>query len=90
MYPLVKELADDGISVQMSCRVLKLSRQPYYHWLKQPIGEREVVEAYRANALHNAHIDDPEFGHCLFADEAGAAGQPMSDRTAWRICARQG
>lgn len=51
MYPLVKELADGGIPVQVSCRVLKLSRQSYYHWLKQPISEREVAEAYRANAL---------------------------------------
>lgn len=90
MYPLVKELAKDGIPVKVSCRVLKLSRQPYYRWLKQPIGERELDEAYRANALYDAHVDDPEFGHRLLADEARAAGQPMSDRTAWRICARQG
>lgn len=39
---------------------------------------------------NDAHIDDPEFGHRLLADEARAVGQPMSDRTAWRICARQG
>lgn len=90
MYPLVQELAQDGIPVQVSCRVLQLSRQPYYRWLKQPVGERERAEAYRANALHDAHVDDPEFGHRLLADEARAAGQPMSDRTAWRICARQG
>lgn len=90
MYPLVKELAEDGIPVQVSCRVLKLSRQPYYRWIKQPIGKRERTEAYRANALHDAHLDDPEFGHRLLADEARAAGQPMTDRTAWRICATQG
>ena len=36
MYPLVKELADAGIPVTVTCRVLKLSRQPYYRWLAPP------------------------------------------------------
>ena len=27
------ELAGDGIPVTVTCRVLKLSRQPYYRWL---------------------------------------------------------
>lgn len=44
------------------------------------------MAAYRANALFDAHRDDPEFGHRLLADEAKASGQPMTDRTAWRIC----
>lgn len=90
MYPLVKELAADGIPVVVSCRVLKLARQPYYRWLTQPIGKRELVEAYRANALYDAHQDDPEFGHRLLADEARDAGESMADRTAWRICSEQG
>jgi hypothetical protein len=30
IYPLVSELADDGIAVTVACRVLKLARQPYY------------------------------------------------------------
>lgn len=90
MYPLVKELAADGIPVVVSCRVLKLARQPYYRWLIQPIGERELVEAYRANALYDAHQDDPEFGHRLLADEARDVGESMADRTAWRICSEQG
>lgn len=28
MYPLVRELADDGIPVAVTCRVLKIARQP--------------------------------------------------------------
>jgi putative transposase len=65
LYPLVTELA-----VTVTCRVLKLARQPYYRWLAEPITETEVTEAYRANALFDAHRDDPEFGHRLLADEA--------------------
>ena len=37
LYPLVRELAADGIPVAVSCRVLKLSRQPYYRWLAAPV-----------------------------------------------------
>lgn len=81
------ELAASGIPVTVTCRVLRLSRQPYYRWLASPITDSEVVEAYRANALFDAHRDDPEFGHRLLADEARDAGEPMADRTAWRITA---
>ncbi|UJP08944.1 IS3 family transposase [Microbacterium sp. KUDC0406] len=89
-YPLVTELAADGIPVAVTCRVLKLSRQPYYRWLADPITNAELVEAYRANALFDAHRDDPEFGHRLLADEARDAGEPMADRTAWRITSANG
>ena len=90
MYPLVTELADAGIPVTVTCRVLKLARQPYYRWLQGPITPSEVVKAYRANALLDAHKDDPEFGHRLLADEAREAGEGMSDRTAWRITSTNG
>src|SRR5699024_733138 len=86
LYPLVRELAVDGIPVAVTCRVLKLSRQPYYRWLAAPVPEAEVNEAYRANALFDAHRDDPEFGYRYLADEAEAAGEPMAVRTAWRLC----
>ena len=33
MYPLARELADDGIPVAVTCRVLKIARQHYYRWL---------------------------------------------------------
>ena len=82
----MKELAEDGIAVSVSCAVLKLARQPYYRWLAQPITASELIEAYRANALFDAHRDDPQFGHRLLADEARQVGEPMCDRTAWRIC----
>ncbi|RKW69868.1 IS3 family transposase [Galactobacter caseinivorans] len=89
-YPLVTELAAAGIPVTVTCRVLKLARQPYYRWLAGPITPSEVVEAYRANALFDAHKDDPEFGHRLLADEARDAGEAMADRTAWRITTANG
>lgn len=90
IYPLVRELAAAGapvrVPVAVTCRVLNLARQPYYRWLKDPVTQAEWDEAHRANALFDAHQDDPEFGHRLLADEAASVGQKMSDRTAWRIC----
>ncbi len=59
MYPLVTELAVGGIPITVSCRVLKLARQPYYRWLKRPVAQAEWAEAHRANALFDAHRDDP-------------------------------
>jgi putative transposase len=90
MYPLVRELAADGIAVAVTCRVLKIARQPYYRWLAKPVGDAELVCAYRADALFDAHRDDPEFGYRFLADEARQAGQVMADRTAWRICSQLG
>ena len=94
MCPLVRELASDGartrVPVKVTCRVLKIARQPYYRWLSAAVGDAELVEAYRANALFDAHHDDPEFGYRLLVDEARDAGQVMADRTAWRICSELG
>lgn len=82
----MNELAADGIPVAVTCRVLKLARQPYYRWRADPVTDAERAEAYRANALFDAHRDDPEFGYRFLAEEARAAGEPMAERTAWRIC----
>ncbi|WP_371097489.1 hypothetical protein [Streptomyces sanglieri] len=38
-----------------------------------------LAEAYRANALFDAHRDDPEFGHRFLVDEARAAGEAMAE-----------
>ena len=94
MYPLVRELAAKDaplrVPVTVTCRVLKIARQPYYRWLNAPVTDAELVEAYRANALFDAHRDDPEFGYRFLVDEARDAGESMAERTAWRICSQLG
>jgi transposase InsO family protein len=90
MYPLVRELADDGIPVTVTCRVLQLACQPYYRWLNAPVSDAVWREAHLANAVFDAHRDDPEFGYRFLADEARLAGHQVCDRTVWRICAANG
>jgi putative transposase len=89
-YPLVRELAADGIPVAVTCRVLKIARQPYYRWLACPVTDADLEEAYLANALFDAHRDDPEFGYRFLADEARDAGHSACNRTIWRVCSTNG
>jgi hypothetical protein len=86
MFPLVRELAVDGVPVTVTCRVLKVCRQQYYRWLDEPITERQLDEAWLANAIFEAHRDDPEFGYRFLADEVRLADPDVADRAVWRIC----
>lgn len=69
MFPLVRERAVDKVPVAVTCRVLKLCRQQCCRWLDQPIANTELDEARLANAVFDAHRDDPEFGYRFLADE---------------------
>lgn len=86
----MSELAADGIAVAVSCRVREIARQPHYRWLNNPVTDAQRVEAHRANALFDAHREDPEFGYRYLADEAHVAGEALCRRTAWRICSAGG
>jgi transposase InsO family protein len=86
MHLLVRELAGDEIPVAVAWRALKLARRPPCRWLAHPVTERELEQAYLANAVFDAHADDPEFGYRLLADEARGAGRVGCDGTVWRIC----
>ena len=79
MYPLVRELAADGVPVTVTCRVLKIARQPYYRWLASPVTDAELVEAYRANALFDAHGERRVLGLTRQNCQAGRDGT----RLAW-------
>jgi transposase InsO family protein len=87
MFPLVCELAVDGIPVTVTCRVLNLCRQQYYRWRNAPVTDAQLEEAWLANAIFDAHVDDPEFGYRFLADEVRLGDHPdVSDRVVWRIC----
>ncbi len=85
-YPVVKDLARDGIPVKLSCRVLGFSRQAYYQWLAEPVSEREWSDAHAANAALDAHADDPEFGYRFLADALRGRGLAVSDHQVLKAC----
>ncbi|MCM3513824.1 IS3 family transposase [Nocardioides sp. P86] len=89
-YPLVRDLASSGVPAEVSLQVLELGRSPYYRWLARPVTDSELAEAYLANAIFDAHRDDPEFGYRFLFDEVNDAGHVVSERTVWRICSDNG
>lgn len=87
IYPLVRELAVTGaphrVPVAVTCRVLKIAKQPYYRWLADPVSERDWDDAHLIDAARDAHREDPAFGYRLIADELADlgfdAGPPVHD-----------
>lgn len=76
-YPLDREVAADGFPGTVTCRVLKIPRQPYYRWLADPVSDAEWAQAHLADALFDAHLDDPEFGYRFLADEVRDRLDPL-------------
>lgn len=82
----MRELAGDDIPVAVSCRVLELCRQQYYRWRADPVTDSEWDSAHLANAILDAHDDDPQYGYRFLVDEVRAAGFDACERTVWKIC----
>ena len=94
IYPLVRELAATGapirVPVAVTCRVLKIAKQPYYRWLNFPVSTRDWDDAQLTNAAIDAHEEAPTFGYRLIADELTDLGFEVSERRVWRLCSQQG
>ncbi len=88
-YPLVHDLAAEGIPVRLTCGVLGHSRQAYYAWLTDPVSQRDLDDTYLTDASIDAHGEDPEFGYRLLSDELGRAGHLAGERRVWRLCSQQ-
>ena len=89
-YPLVHDLAVDGIPVAVTCGLLGFSRQAFYAWRADPVSARDLVDAYAMNAAFEVHRDDPGFGYRFIADELADAGHELSERRVWKICSQAG
>jgi transposase InsO family protein len=93
IYPLVRDLAAAGapvrVPVAVTCRVLSFSRQAFYQWMRRPVSQRDLDDAYLTNAALDAHADDPVFGYRLLADELRQAGHRASDNRIGRLCTQQ-
>lgn len=84
MFPLVRDLAAEGIPVAVTCEVLGFSRQAFYKWQHQPMSDRDWDDAHLVNAIVDAHRDDPEFGYRFLADELERGGHRASENRVHR------
>lgn len=89
MYPLVRDLAAEGIPVRLTCGVLGFSAQGYYKWRSRPVCDRDLSDAHLTNAIVDIHRDDPEFGYRFIADELARAGHTAGEGRVWRLCRQQ-
>jgi transposase InsO family protein len=88
-YPLVLDLAADGVPVAVTCRVLGFSKQAFYAWKRNPVSQRDWDDAHLINAATDVHRDDPAFGYRFIADELPARGVRAGENRVARLCSQQ-
>jgi len=86
MFPLVRDLAAEGVPVAVACEVLGFSRQAFYQWQRDPVCARDWDDANLLNLIVDVHADDPEFGYRLIKDELERAGHAASENRVHRLC----
>jgi transposase InsO family protein len=91
IYPLVRDLATEGIPVVVTCRVLGFSPQGFYRWRANPVTDRDWSDAHLVDAAREIHADDPVFGYRFIADELRAErGISASENRVARLCNQHG
>ncbi len=89
MFPLVADLAAEGVPVTLTCGLLGFSPQAFYKWKRRPCSDRDWADAHITNAILDVHADDPEFGYRFIADELEQQGHRSCERRVWRLCRQQ-
>jgi putative transposase len=89
MYPLVLDLAADGVPVTVTCRVLGFSAQAFYKWRKEPVSQRDWDDAHLINAARDIHADDPAFGYRFISDELPGRGIIAGENRVARLCSQE-
>ncbi|WP_157533874.1 IS3 family transposase [Microbacterium sp. oral taxon 186] len=91
VFPLVHEMAAAGapvrVPVAVALRVLGLSRQGYYQWLKAPVSQRDWDDAHLIDVLYDLHADDLTLGYRFLTDELDTEhGIIASENRVHRLC----
>jgi transposase InsO family protein len=89
MFPLVRDLAVDGVPITVTCRVLGFSTQAFYKWRQDPVTQRDWDDAHLINAAYDIHADDPAFGYRFIADELPGRGIIAGENRVARLCSQQ-
>jgi len=78
------------VPVAVACRVLGLSTQGYYKWLKEPVCQRYWDDAHAIDSLYEIHEDDPTLGYRFLTDELVDAGIMAGEKRVARLCQMAG
>ncbi|MBY6540097.1 IS3 family transposase [Rhodococcus sp. BP-349] len=89
IYPLVLDLAAEGVPVTVTCRVLGFSTQAFYKWKKAPVTQRDWDDAHLIHAARSIHADDPAFGYRFIADELPDRGITAGENRVARLCSQE-
>lgn len=75
------------VPVAVACRVLGLSTQGYYKWLKDPVCQRDWDDAHLIDVLYDLHADDATLGYRFLTDElADEHGIKAGENRIHRLC----
>ena len=85
-YPLVRELAAEGIPGRLTCGVLGFTTQAFYKWRADPVSDRDWTDAHLTDVIRDVHQDDPEFGYRFICDELERAGHVVGEGRVHRLC----
>ncbi|TQN35829.1 transposase InsO family protein [Kocuria rosea] len=89
-FPLVLDLAADGIPVAVTCRTLGFSKQAFYQWRAHPVTNRNWDDAHLVDAAMTIHADDPAFGYRFISDEPPDHGIHAGENRVQRLCSAHG
>lgn len=56
IYPVVAELAADGIAVAVTCRVLGVSTSGFYEWRSRPPSARSLADHALGETIRAIHL----------------------------------
>ncbi len=51
MFPLVADLAAEGVPVRLTCGVLGFTAQTFYKWRARPCSDRDWADAHTTNVI---------------------------------------
>ena len=75
------------VPVAVACRVLGLTTQGYYKWLKDPVCQRDWDDAHLIDVLYELHGDDATLGYRFLTDElADEHGITVGENRVHRLC----
>ena len=80
MYPLVLDLAADGVPVTVTCRVLGFSTQAFYKWHKAPLSQRDWDD--------DAHLINPAVTSTLTIPPSATDSSPTNCQVEGSLPAR--